>query len=93
MNKDPYEITTEFGFSFETSDEDIKEELTAAKENVAHLLSSVYNLQSMIHPLLDNLMKDPEKDTIKWPNRAEKVQEFKDKIDAYVGQVKDGLLK
>ncbi len=33
-----------------------------------------------IVPLLNNLMKNPEIETIKWPNRVEKLEEFKDKL-------------
>jgi len=35
------------------------------------------NVMSAILPLLNNLMKDPEKPTIYWPERAKKTTEFK----------------
>tara|TARA_Y100000361_G_scaffold149896_1_gene164792 strand:+ start:215 stop:598 length:384 start_codon:yes stop_codon:yes gene_type:complete len=38
------------------------------------------NLEKMIIPLLKNLMKNPEKEYIYWPNRTEKIQKQIDKI-------------
>ena len=38
----------------------------------------------MIMPLLNNLMKNPEKDTILWPNRDKKIKEFVKKMDDYI---------
>jgi hypothetical protein len=32
------------------------------------------NLEKMILPILKNLMKNPENETIKWPNRAEAIK-------------------
>lgn len=37
-------------------------------------------LEEMIMPLLVNLMKNPEKEYIYWPNRTEKIQDQIDKI-------------
>lgn len=37
-------------------------------------------VEKLIIPLLVNLMKNPEKDTIKWPNRAPLIQKQIDKI-------------
>jgi len=39
-------------------------------------------LYNMFQPLLNNLALNPEKDYILWPNRLEKIEEFRDKIDA-----------
>lgn len=39
-------------------------------------------VEKLIIPLLVNLMKNPEKDTIKWPNRAPLIQKQIDKIIA-----------
>ena len=35
----------------------------------------------MIMPLLNNLAKNPEKDYIYWPNRLDKIEQFRDKLD------------
>jgi hypothetical protein len=39
-------------------------------------------VEKLIMPLLVNLLKNPEKDTIKWPNRAPIIQAQVDKIIA-----------
>jgi hypothetical protein len=40
------------------------------------------SVEKLIMPLLVNLLKNPEKDTIKWPNRAPIIQSQIDKIIA-----------
>jgi len=64
----------DFGFSF-VSDDEIK---SVDKAN---------EIRDMVMPLLKNLMTNPEKDTIKWPNRAVKLQELIDKINKVVDRV------
>jgi len=44
----------------------------------------VQGLRDMIMPLLNNLMKNPEKDTIVWPDREKKIKAFVKKMDAYI---------
>jgi hypothetical protein len=39
------------------------------------------DLKKMIMPLLENLMANPEKDYILWPNRVEKIKSFISKMD------------
>ena len=41
-------------------------------------------LRDMIMPLLNNLAKDPEKEYILWPNRAEKIAAFIEKVNTFV---------
>jgi vacuolar-type H+-ATPase subunit I/STV1 len=41
-------------------------------------------LYQLIMPLLINLQKNPEKEYILWPNRAEKIKEFIAKVDKIV---------
>jgi len=41
-------------------------------------------LRAMIMPLLNNLMKNPEKDTILWPDREKKIKAFIKKMDDYI---------
>ena len=38
-------------------------------------------MQVAINKLLINLSKNPEQELIKWPNRVEKINEFKQKLD------------
>ena len=42
--------------------------------------SNLTQLEQLVVPLLVNLMKNPEKEYIYWPNRKEKIQEQIDKV-------------
>lgn len=42
--------------------------------------AKLVELEKMIVPLLVNLMRNPEKEYIYWPNRKEKIQEQIDKV-------------
>lgn len=61
-----------FDFGFTTSDvvEDLKPEVNKAEQKLATVKKMIFNL-------LDNLAKDPDKPTLHWPNRADKVKQFK----------------
>ena len=63
----------DFGFTFLDS-----EEIKAQGED------KVQGLRKMIMPLLNNLMKNPEKDTILWPNRDKTIKVFIKKMDDYI---------
>lgn len=79
----------DFGFSFADEEvQDVKENLTniiridqQKIEDLEHRLELLYN---SIIPFLDNLCKNPEKATIHWPNRVEKIQEYKQKLKLIV---------
>lgn len=79
----------DFGFSFADEEvEEVKENLTniirsdqQKIEDLEHRLELLYN---SIIPFLDNLCKNPEKSTIHWPNRVEKIQEYKQKLKLIV---------
>jgi len=43
-------------------------------------------LVKMITPLINNLMSDPTKEYVYWPDRAAKMKAFKAKLDAYLKQ-------
>lgn len=72
------EPENDFGFTFSDGDVHIlvNEELTLQ-------LQQLYNA---IIPLLKNLKANPKQDTIVWPNRIEKIDAFKLKIDNIVGE-------
>jgi len=36
----------------------------------------LYSMYNLIEPLIKNLLKDTDKDIIKWPNRKEKLEYF-----------------
>jgi hypothetical protein len=63
----------DFGFSFTTT-----EELTPVDK-----AQGIYN---MILPLLNNLMTNPEKEYIHWPDRVKKIEAFKAKLKKYIEQ-------
>ena len=65
----------DFGFSTHAEDELKVEDKT-----------KLIGLRAMIMPLLNNLMKNPEQEIIKWPNRKAKIEEFIKKMDEYIGK-------
>jgi hypothetical protein len=78
----------DFGFSFVDEEYDeIKETSYKLQQDNQDTLEEVKDLQkrlNMLHaaivPFLDNLCKNPEKSTILWPNRVEKIQMYKNKL-------------
>ena len=44
----------------------------------------INKLDDFIRPLLENLMKDSDKDYIYWPKRTEKVEAFEDMIQEII---------
>ena len=83
-----------FDFGFSAMDEDELEavqQATAKVTEVASTASAVEDrlnkLYNMMTPLLNNLAKNPEKDYIYWPNRLDKIEEFRDALDkVYLGK-------
>ena len=89
------ETNTDFDFGFTVVDEEelaVVTEIQAEKEKVERkvtlassekekLDNKINSLYNMFQPLLNNLAKNPEKEYIFWPNRLEKIEEFRDKID------------
>lgn len=63
----------DFGFSFTSTDELVPEDKA----------QGIYN---MILPLLNNLMANPEKEYIHWPDRVKKIEAFKVKLKKYLEQ-------
>ena len=63
----------DFGFTFSDT-----EDMKATAED------KVQGLRNMIMPLLNNLKKYPEKDTIVWPDREKKIDAFIKKMDKYI---------
>ncbi len=69
-----HELSTavsEQGSNFETILGEIEERVAAERNNSKEKMVKV---EELIIPLLNNLMKNPEKEYIKWPNRVEKIQ-------------------
>lgn len=83
-----------FDFGFTAVDEEaldnsknVIEDLSANNENltseVEFYKQNMEGLRNLIMPLLNNLMKNPEKDYIHWPDREEKIKAFIEKLDNY----------
>ena len=77
------EYIYDFGFSLMSEDEiKIEEEkLKKVVENESYKLDKV---REMIMPLLKNLMKEPQKEYIYWPDRKEKVEDFLKQINYFI---------
>lgn len=71
-------MNDDFDFGFTTVDS-----ATVAKDSQKDKIKKMYTLVSN---LLDNLAKNPEKDTIYWPNRVEKIDQFRKKLDAFLDE-------
>jgi len=81
-------MSDEFDFGFFAVDEaelEAVQQTTAkaesAEKNVLTLSDKCDTLYNMMMPLLNNLAKNPEKDYIYWPNRLDKIEQFRDKLD------------
>ena len=68
---------TEQGSNLGTVINEIQERVDSEKEQQKARMKHV---EDLIVPLLNNLMKNPEKEYIKWPNRVEKIQSQIQKI-------------
>lgn len=65
--------------SLEDEIELLKSELKSTKE-------SMEDIRKLIMPLLNNLMKNPEKEMILWPDREQNIKQFIKKINEYFGE-------
>jgi len=87
----------DFGFSAVSEDElkarerDLEARATQHHEQIdlvakgrSHVEEKLEALYKLIMTLLVNLQKNPEKEYILWPNRADKVKEFIAKVDKIV---------
>jgi hypothetical protein len=88
-NKKP-DTLDDFDFGFSFSDEDIyqvkeisekiQQERQDLSETVEELQDRIQLLHKSILPFLDNLCKYPEKSTIHWPDRVNKITQFKARL-------------
>jgi hypothetical protein len=67
----------DFGFSFISKEEISKE----GKQTTQNKLEA---MRKLILPLLNNLAKNEDKDTIYWPNRTKKIKDVISKINKLV---------
>ena len=54
------------------------------QQQIIELEKRLAELYKSIIPFLDNLCKNPEKATIHWPNRVEKIESYKNKLKSIV---------
>jgi hypothetical protein len=73
----------DFGFTF-TDSKEAQTKIISNEDRAIAAETKLEGLREMIMPLLKNLMKNPEKDTILWPNRDKKIKEFIQKMDDYI---------
>lgn len=82
--KEPSIIDFEdFGFTFA---DDVVEENDKIKQNSEDLEKRLENMYNIFIKFLDNLSKNPDQPTIVWPNRIQKINEFK----AVLKNIKEG---
>jgi len=95
-NKMKVDVNTsdDFGFSL-VSEQELRKHEELLKKKVEEqskvvvktqqdLTDKLHGLRDMIMPLLVNLSRDAEKDYILWPDRAEKMKAFIQKVNDYV---------
>lgn len=73
-------IDEDFDFGFSLVDQDELEVVREVKHESDEWEKKAKTLYNMIQPLLNNLSANSEKDYIYWPNRVEKIKQFKQKI-------------
>lgn len=78
----------DFGFSFTNEVEDNIAKLEEQQKSKDEIIESLENKLNILYDtitiFLDNLTKNPEKATIHWPNRVEKITEYKKKLKMIV---------
>ena len=80
MSKTTTAVDFDFGFTSTTSDEIVAPIITSKTND------TVDKLLKAITPLLDNLAANPEKEMIHWPNRKEKIEEFRKMLYTIAGR-------
>lgn len=82
MAKVSFELEDDFDFGFTTVSEDIFQQAEATVQEGTAKAEAMYNA---ILPLLNNLAKDADKNAyIHWPNRVEKIEAFKKRLQTIV---------
>lgn len=71
---------SDFDFGFTAVDEDQIEFVASTQATANNVQAKLDSLYRAIMPLLDNLQKNPEKEYILWPDRYQKVEQFRDHI-------------
>lgn len=75
--KEYLDLENDFGFTATDDPLAAVEEARSESDGLAERLTAV---EKLVMPLLVNLMKNPEKENIRWPNRKEQVEAFVTKL-------------
>jgi hypothetical protein len=82
-------MSEDFDFGFSLVDESELEavqqattQATTASQTATDMQSKIDRLYNMVMPLLNNLQENPEKEYIYWPNRVDKIELFRDKLQS-----------
>jgi hypothetical protein len=62
----------------------VEEQSQVVQKTEVEYKNKIDGLLAMIMPLLNNLSKDPDKEYILWPDRAQRITAFKQKLINYV---------
>jgi len=76
---------TDFGFTIVDEAELTKVATFEHSLRTEELTDKLQLMYDSIIPLLKNLSKNPDQDIIKWPNRKEKIAEFKTRLESIGG--------
>ena len=77
------DLDGDFDFGFTTVSEDI---FTQAQQSAEESQAKAEAMYKLVLPLLNNLAKDADKNAyIHWPNRKEKIEAFKKKLESLLG--------
>lgn len=76
----------DFGFSIVDEGElevlqEAQDTITSVSAEAATLEERLNKLYEMVMPLLNNLAKNPDKNYIYWPDRLNKIEQFRDRLD------------
>jgi hypothetical protein len=81
------DLDNDFGFTAVNENDVTEPILTEVKTSVdTESKQKLQTLEKLILPLLVNLMKNPEKEMIHWPDREQKIKQFIKKINEYFGE-------
>lgn len=79
--KEYLDLSNDFGFTTATEEEVSEPIVTDVRAaTVDELKKKLLEVEKMVMPLLVNLMKNPEKEYIKWPNRVPVIEQQIQKI-------------
>lgn len=84
VDKADVDLEFDFGFSFTDETEDLKATIDTESEKAKEMERRLKALHAAILPFLNNLCKNPDKESIHWPNRVEKIAEYKKKLENIV---------